>query len=364
MRSWLILAAATAALATGCQQGGSRGETEAGPEAVKDRACAVLAWALDSNQPRLASMAAETFMEADRLPPVEVLRGLAESADPRVRTTVVALLGTMRRPDLKAVFQQRLQDPDPAVRLAADFGLAMAGDTSEVLALRDALASPNATLRRTAAWLLGLMGNRSAVGMLRVRLSDPDAVVALRAVEAIHRLGGADGVEVVRDLTENERHEVRYYATRLLGQVGGTADIPRLERLCQSRFLDVKFAAIAALIRLGDLKRVNMLLDMLDAPNPSDSPDMNPRVLAARELGETAYTPAVERLGRLLAARDPLERTTAAAAILRIQSARQSWRTRVLADKAPPQLVPAAAPASGPRTGPTLPPLAPGPPPR
>jgi HEAT repeat protein len=327
---------------------------EADAAAIKDRAAALLEAALDSTQPRLVVLAAETFLEADRLPPIEKLRALTASPDPRIRMTAVTLLGTLRRPDLVPLFSQRLQDADPVVRLAADFALASAGDPSQVLALRNALASPSAPMRRTACWLLGLMGNRSAIGLLKVKLNDPDAIVVLRAVEAIHRLGGPDGLEVVRDLTENPRNEVRYYATRLLGRVGGKEDIPRLETLCQSRYIDVKFAAIAALAQQGNLKRIDMLLDMLEAPNQADSPEGSPRALAARELGETAYTPAIGRLQKLMTSRDPLDQTTAAAAIVQILSARKSWRAGALAEKPAPE--PSLDRPASPK-GPAMPPV-------
>jgi len=134
-------------------------------------------------------------------------------------------------------------------------------------------------------------------------------------------------------MTEHSRHAVRAFATRLLGRVGEKADITRLERFYQSRFLDVKFAAIGALAQLGDFKRIGMLVDFLG------SEDQSAGILAARELAETGYRPAIEQLeGRLKKATDPMERTTVAAAMVRILSARQSWRSRILAEEKPPTL--------------------------
>ena len=229
----------------------------------------------------------------------------------------------------------------------------MAGDGSQVTALRDALASPDLSQRRTAVWLLGLMGNPSAAGMIKVKLDDPDALVALRAAEALWRLGSRDGIEPVRSLVEHERHQERYFAVRLLGRIGDTTDIPRLEKLCQSRFLDVKFAAIAAIAEKGDYKRIGLLLDMLDAP------ESEMRMLAARELGETAYTPAIARLEKLLASKDLAERVAAGGAIVRILSAKTSWRSHILADRPPP-----ATPETGPVTPPKTPLLPPRPAPQ
>ena len=157
--------------------------------------------------------------------------------------------------------------------------------------------------------------------MLKTKLDDPDAVVVLRTAEALGRLGSSDGLEAVRSLAEHERHEVRCWATRLLGRLGTKADIPRLQRLSESRFLDVKFAAIGSLARLGDFTRIELLTDMLgitakdvrrlaardpqlaeaiagmkDAELEAFAADL--RRLAARELGETGYAPALEPLGK------------------------------------------------------------------
>jgi HEAT repeat protein len=287
----------------------------------------VLDEALRSAQPPIQAMACETYLESDRRPPLSHVEALADARDPRVRTTALALLGTMERRDLGDLFRRKQRDAEASVRLAADFGLAMTVEPDRMNALREALASPDVTLRRTAVWLVGLTGQESALGMLKVKLDDPDAVVVLRAAEAMHRLGSREGLERVRVLTRHSRHTVRYYAVRLLGRMGEQEDIPLLEHLCQSRFLDVKFGAMAALARLGDFKRIGMLLDMLEAP------DSQTRVLAARELGETGYTPAVPPLERMLASQVPLERTTAAGAIVRIRSARRPWQSHILKEE-------------------------------
>lgn len=284
----------------------------------------VLDEALRSAQPPIQAIACETYLESDRRPPLSSVEGLADARDPRVRTTALALLGTMQRRDLGDLFRRKQRDAEPSVRLAADFGLAMTVEPGRMDALREALSAPDVTVRRTAVWLLGLTGQESAVGMLEVKLDDPDAVVVLRAAEALYRLGSREGLARVRILTRHSRHTIRYYAVRLLGRMGEAEDIPLLQRLCQSRFLDVKFGAMAALARLGDFKRIGMLLDMLEAP------DSQTRALAARELGETAYTPAVPALERMLASQVPMERTTAAASIVRIRSARQPWRAHIL----------------------------------
>lgn len=322
---WLV-AAVLAAAGVGLSAAAGAAPTErADDDSSLPDPYPVLVQALESGQGRVQAYAAEAFLESGRTAPQGVLVELARSPDPRLRTTVLAVLGTTRRRELVPLFRSHLRDSDPVARLSAAFGMAMAGDASQVETLRDALASPDIRQRRTACWLLGLMGNPSAVGMLKLKLADPDALVALRAAEALGRLDSDLGLEPVRRLTGHGSHEIRAMAARILGRIGRTADIPRLAKLAESkRFLDVKFAAIAALARLGDLKRVGLLVDMLEAP---DAPE---RALAARALAETGYTPALKPLGRLLKAEDILERTSAAAAMLQIQSSPDPWRKRAM----------------------------------
>lgn len=335
MRLWVLMAAASLGVCgcVGDRRTGSPGASSGEPDPYP-----VLVSALESGQPPLQAYAAEGFIDLGRPAPRGLLESLADAPEYRLRTAALAALGVTRRPDLVPLFKRKRLDPEPTVRLSAAFGLAMAGDASQVTALRDGLVSSRLTDRRTAAWLLGLMGNRSAVGLLAVKLDDPDAVVVLRAAEAMHRLGSAGGLDRVRTLLGHSRHPVRGFATRLLGKMGEASDIPRLERLCQSRSLDVRFAAIASLARLGDFKRVNTLLVVLtvskgSAPEVDGLPVEQVRVLAARELGESGYRPALAALGRLMAEGNALERTAAAVSIGRIQSDPTAWRERILEDE-------------------------------
>ncbi len=322
MRIPLTMALLAALAAAGC---GRNGRSEAG----ETDAYGVLVEALRSGQPMIQGYAAEAVMEVGASRARPELETLAEAGNPRLRTVALAALGRMRRPEYRTLFRRRATDADPVVRLAAAYGLAMTGDPSQMEWLRDGLASPNVTVRRTAAWLLGLMGNPSAKGLLEVKLDDPDALVVLRAAEALHRLGSTAGRERVRRLTSHPRHTVRAAATRLLGRLGAAEDVPRLEQLALSqRFLDVKLAAIGSLAQLGDLLRITMLLELLDA-EVEGKPDVQTRSLAAMELGEAGYAPALEPLGEMLDRPAPLERVTAAAAILKIRTAGSPWRDRI-----------------------------------
>jgi HEAT repeat protein len=312
----LVLIAVTAAAlaAAGCRTG------LADPRAI-------LVEALESRQPDLQAVALEAYLESGRAAPPLDLPALT---DARVRMLACVEAGRRRDPRALPFFRASLRDADESVRLAAAFGLAMAGDGEQALALRDGLVSPTIAVRRNAAWLIGLMNNSSAVDMLKTRLADPDAVVVLRVGEALGRLGSRDGLPRIRELTEYEQHVIRSSAVRLLGRFGTADDLPRLRRLADdSQFLDVKFAAVAALSELGDFRQMVILVELLDAP------EKDLRMLAARELADTAYTPALRALSERAQSGDIQERTAAAAAMLRIQSDPRSWRDRGVSEPNP-----------------------------
>jgi HEAT repeat protein len=327
-------------------------------EGLLDKADSVLAEAIDSGQPPLQSLAFETFLATGQAPPQYDFRALN---DPRVRVVALVVAVKQNSPAARDMAVASLRDGDPSLRLAGAWGLLVAAnDASQAPVLTDGLASRDVAVRRNAAWLFGLMDNRSAVDMLRARLDDPDAVVVLRTAEALGRLGSSDGLAAVRSLTEYEQHAVRCWATRLLGRIGAKADIPRLERLADSRFLDVKFAAIGSLARLGNFTRIESLVEMLGAnartlrlqaakdPQLADviasmkdaeleafATDL--RRLAARELGETGYAPALLPLGHSMESRDLLERTVAASSASKILWESQPWVKRAMSDQAPAQ---------------------------
>jgi HEAT repeat protein len=338
-------------------------------EKLLDKSEAALTEAMNSHQPPLQSLAFETFLVTGRTPPEYDFRAL----DPRVRVVALAMAVKQRAPQAAEQATLCLNDGDPSVRLAGAWGRLVGGDGSQATMLRDGLASPDVSVRRNAAWLFGLMDNRTAVDMLKTRLDDPDAVVVLRAAEALGRLGSSDGLDAVRSLTEHERHEIRCWSTRLLGRIGAKADIPRLERLAESRFLDVKFAAIGSLARLGNFTRIEFLVAMLDATPGSlrrlakedsqlaaviagmkdeelEESAANLRRMAARELGETGYAPALVPLGKIMDSKDLLERTIAASSTYKILWESQPWIKRAMTDQpTSPGTVPVRAQPLDPR---------------
>jgi len=288
-----------------------------------DGAYEILAEALRSDRPRLQALAAETFLESSRQPPRGAIEHLADSSDARVRFTVLVVLGAAPRSDLEPLFRRKLRDVDPNVRLAAAFGLAMTGDESQIMTLRDGLMSARPAIRRTAAWLLGRLGSRGSIEMLKAKLEDPDAVVVLRAAEALCPMGSDLAQARVRELTRHGDRRIGILAVRLLGRVGTQADIPRLLELSEPGvLLDLRFAAIAALAKLGNLARIRRLVGFLDAENETF------RMLALQEVAESGYRPALVRLEKRLGATDPIERVLAAAAMVRIESHSQLAKRR------------------------------------
>ncbi|MDP6380422.1 MAG: HEAT repeat domain-containing protein [Phycisphaerae bacterium] len=347
---WLWFCSSAGAALVICAAGA--GCEEFDEERAAGAARQVLSASLSSPEGRIRGMAIESMMQLGSVLPDDALVGLANDPDPRVKMMAVVALGGARNRRHVLIFRERFGDADVNVRLAAAYSLARSGDMSHMMALRDGLMNREATVRRNAAYLLGLLGEPSAAGMLKSGLTDGDALVALRSAEAMHRLGDHSGIPVVRHLTGHPSHQVQYEAVRILGGMGQTVEMTRLRRLANSPHLDVRFAAICGMAKLGDFSRMQILLEVLalDTVNPRtrsrlakklgvdvsalERTETDTRAMAALELAETGYTPALPDLARLLGSRQPLVRLAGAVAILKIHSSGEAWRQRARAVEA------------------------------
>ncbi len=111
--------------------------------------------------------------------------------------------GLLERPDLQAVVDlqvardgpalaARLEDPDPAVRARAAFGLGSVQDAAAVPALLDALDDPDPGVRADAAFALGQSADSTASARLLEGLAnESEEPVRERLLEALGKVGDA-----------------------------------------------------------------------------------------------------------------------------------------------------------------------------
>lgn len=200
------------------------------------------------------------------------------------RLDAARALGIVGTRDDAGILGPLLEDPHPAVRLAATQALAAVADPAlvrlavarypgEALAvrlfttttlrdvwqlaeapLRDCLTSQDASGREIAAWLalaesLNLPSLRSAITAL---VSHPDPEARAGAARALRRYPHAASVEAVRTLLEDPQDFVRAAAAQALGALRAAEAQPQLERGLSDRAWWVRFRCALALALLGE----------------------------------------------------------------------------------------------------------------
>lgn len=128
------------------------------------------------------------LLEARRALPL-VLKAAEEPRDFFLRFMAVGTLVSWNAPEAYPVFQRRLRDPFPDVRVSALIGIAQAGDKSAVDAVLQTLSDPQSKVRAQAITTLGELGERRARQPIEALVDeDPDPAVQRAAEIALARL--------------------------------------------------------------------------------------------------------------------------------------------------------------------------------
>ncbi|WP_428267060.1 peptidylprolyl isomerase [Haliangium sp.] len=169
------VALATIALASGC---GARtgddthtgGELEAGAETTA----------------RSAAVAIELARaEAARGSGLDRLTALARTGPIHVRARAVRGIGRTGTPAARALLDQLVADPEPAIQEAALGAIALAGHADAEPVVAGFLDASSAAHRRTAAESLGAIGTEASLPALTDALADPVAEVRAAAAVAL-----------------------------------------------------------------------------------------------------------------------------------------------------------------------------------
>jgi hypothetical protein len=113
--------------------------------------------------------------------------------DPRVRCEIVALSGRIESPQAAGVCEGALDDPDPAVRMAACRAWAERGGERAVTLLASRVdAEQDVDVRLEAVAALGRSRSPAAIPHLARSLEDADPAVQYRAVAALRNVSGRD----------------------------------------------------------------------------------------------------------------------------------------------------------------------------
>lgn len=181
---------------------------------------------------------------------VPVLVDALSDEDPRMRLTIVDLLGEIGGSDAVTALAGALRDPEWRVRWRVADALGKLGDDEAVPDLLDLLTDSSKDVRVSAAWALGKIGHASAIEGLINMLRDREWRVRWGAAEALWEIGESAVPRLVEMLSEPDEY-VRRAAARALAQVGAPAIDVLIETLDDSNW-DVRWSAASALQEIGD----------------------------------------------------------------------------------------------------------------
>jgi HEAT repeat protein len=192
---------------------------------------------------------------------VPVLVDALSDEDPRMRLTIVDLLGEIGETDAVTALASALRDPEWRVRWRAADALGKLGDPAAVPDLLAMLADDSKDVRVSAAWALGRIGHDSAIEGLAKLLHDREWRVRWGAAEALWEIGAA-AIPALIELLREQDDYVRRAAMRALAQIGSPA-IPALIAALEDSNWDVRWTAANALHEIGDAA-VPALVEALD----------------------------------------------------------------------------------------------------
>jgi HEAT repeat protein len=303
---------------------------------LRERAIELLTAAAGSTRPEIRANAIEALADAPRrLEPL--LPRLLSDPSPAVRAVAAMAVGKAKlarfQPQLRVLVNA--SDPNPLardiVRSSAIFALMRTGVDANPGVLADMLQSGEPRLRAHVAYLLGELGNPSAASLIRdasrepAPLASPPSIglMQLQMNEALFKLGDTKAMDAVRSAlypASVEDLERTVLAAQIIGQVRAQAGRPDLNNLL-ARSLDpqrgampaeVRIAAAGGMVRLGEVRAVDVVLDYLGDPEPAV------RSQAVSVVGETRQAEWLWYVQPMLDDRDPLVVVAAARAVLRL----------------------------------------------
>lgn len=181
---------------------------------------------------------------------VAAIEGLAEDEDYRTSDRLVTLLRT---------------DPDERARVAAALGLARFATLAEegalfaaadrrlrealLAAARDASESPD--VRRRVVEALGVFGDEAVSGLIESAYGGSDEKTRASALYAMGRSADERWLPIILQELESESPEHRFEAVRAAGSLGNGRALVPLITLLDDDDLEIRLAAIGALGEIG-----------------------------------------------------------------------------------------------------------------
>jgi len=273
-----------------------------------------------------------------------------ENPDRDVRARAARVLGVLRRADLVPALRPLLNDPAPAVRLAAVYAVSGVGDRDSAGAYRKMLAEGETPMLRAAALrALIATGGDDLANTFRMALADRDMSVRLAAVRALPATDGVAASPLLLARLEDKNLRVKHQAllalekvwsrgagrlapevtalldgtspllraasAQVLGQVPDPAVIPLLIKRLEDSYAAARARAASALGAVGlprETKRERVTRPLLERLKDKD---YTVRAAAAAALGMFTPLPAIPHLADRLEDGSPEVRDAAASSL-------------------------------------------------
>ena len=170
----------------------------------------------------------------------------AETIHRRALEALVAVDGPAIVPTLA-----RLNDPQPAARMAAAEALGLLRDRRALEPLLAALHDADAGVRLTATRAIGKLGDPKAQAHLLQLLQAPVEEQRIAAVEALGALRGEQALKPLIKLLDDKQSKVRAAAAEALGHIGDARAVDPLRKRLADKDAWTQAAAATALRALG-----------------------------------------------------------------------------------------------------------------
>jgi HEAT repeat protein len=233
--------------------------------AESQRAREALVRLLEDAHPSVRIAAVRALAEHGEDAPVEPIAARLDDGDARVREEAVIALAQASAGQARDALRRALASAHPEVRFQAALGYAERFPADAAHEVTPLLSDPDAEVRANAARALGATTGAEAVPALEGALADVDARVRQEAAMALARRGATAPTDLLCDALADP--DSVFDALDALGSPAHGAAADRVAAVASALFRPhvLKAAAARALVRMGDVRGVEILRRILHA---------------------------------------------------------------------------------------------------
>lgn len=264
------------------------------------------------NDPEVRSHALEGLQKTGTAQAGQIMAALSDPA-PLVRYAGCLAAGQMQLHPAHDLLLRLVDDSDPAVRVAARYGLHRIGDYRYSHDLEQLSRDPQPQVRGTTAMVLGMIGDSTGLKVLRAMRVDPHPAVRQQASAAMWQLHSTLGRDDLISRTISGYHDDEMFGFLALAEPHDRAIIQHVRVGLVSEWPEVSLVAARAMGMLGSDEGYGIAI------KGAASTDPRQRLLAALAFGAIGRSDAQEELRKLLDDSDINVRIAAAEAILQLK---------------------------------------------